>query len=470
MERMNWNKLMSIKRERTSTSGNGGRVISETRNEFEKDYDRIVSSSSVRRLQDKAQVFPLQENDFTRTRLTHSLEVSAMARSIGKQIGYFLESNEDSFGREQTEQLEALVQTAGLVHDLGNPPFGHYGETAINNWFKDFFRRKDVRKKLNLSKQQKRELRHYDGNVQNIRILTKLQVMNDRYGANFTYGTLAAIMKYPYSIVNARDGKYGFFASEQDIVNRIWEATGLKEGIRHPAVYIMEAADDIVYIGDDIEDGVKKRYIPWDKEYNKLKADFGETHKELFKKIDGYTVNESFGEEDRLNAKVRYFRNIVQGYLLEKAVKQFTTEYDNIMCGRYEGDLLKTEKLFVKALKDITARNCFGCREVLALELVGNTVIRGLLDIFIPAFVFTKEPLSEDDTKTQQGKLYHIISSNFKYVARQDYSNSGNAEKDIAKLEIYDKIRLVVDFISGMTDSYAMHLYQELSGIRLHYQ
>ena len=276
MCKLNWDKLLCEERIRQGDDNKNEFVTRDefvTRNEFEADYDRIVGSSSVRRLQDKAQVFPLQKNDFVRTRLTHSMEVSAVARSLGKTIGLFLEK-EDGFKRDKTEKLMGMLQTAGLIHDLGNPPFGHYGETAIRNWYIERILQKSTEeiKKEGLE-QEEADFYYFDGNVQNLRIVTKLQTMNDEYGANFTYGTLAAIIKYPYSSTNfeRKDKKFGYFKSEEDIIKRIREKTGLEEGIRHPATYLLEAADDIVYIGDDIEDGVKKGYIPWKEEYAKLK-------------------------------------------------------------------------------------------------------------------------------------------------------------------------------------------------------
>lgn len=190
-ERLNWEQLLCKERQRKGVG------LTESRNEFEADYDRIVGSSSVRRLQDKAQVFPLQENDFTRTRLTHSIEVAAMAYSIGKYIGRELEKRGE-FGRTGTEELSALLRVAGLIHDLGNPPFGHYGETVIRNWFVRWFSSSEA-ENLGFSQQQKNDFCYFDGNVQNLRIVTKLQTLNDAFGANFTYGTLATIIKYPWS-------------------------------------------------------------------------------------------------------------------------------------------------------------------------------------------------------------------------------------------------------------------------------
>lgn len=466
---LKWKNLFSEKRERPS------KLSTYERNAFECDYDRIVGSSSVRRLQDKAQVFPLQENDFTRTRLTHSIEVSAIARSLGKQIGKKLEEREE-FQREDTEKLEALLQTTGLVHDLGNPPFGHYGEKAISKWFEEYFNQKTA---IKITDDQKEEFKNFDGNVQNIRILTKLQTMNDRYGANFTYATLAGVIKYPWATKD-KQGKYGFYESEEQIIENMYKFTGLKKGIRHPAVYLMEAADDITYIGDDIEDGVKKGYINIDREYAKLKEDFGIQEKVFFDKYDKYDkqINKHMSKDDQISAKARYFRNTIQGYLIEKVKDEFLNNYESIMQGTYGNTALlekdKSMKVFIKKLKAITADNCFGCREVLALELVGHKVITGLLDIMVPTLL--KENCNYTDTKEYEGKIINIISSNYIYIAKQDYNykstdNSSDKEiRELKELSDYEKLHLVVDFISGMTDSYAMNLYQELMGIKLPYQ
>lgn len=500
--KLQWEKLFSEDRERKT------KLSYEIRNAFECDYDRIVGSSSVRRLQDKAQVFPLQENDFTRTRLTHSIEVSAIARSLGKQVGRELEKGH-KFEREDTEKLEALLQTTGLVHDLGNPPFGHYGEKAIGKWFEKYFIEKGLKKEqkqeekplrilnlhhwlrlkkekkqkekpeIDITKEQMREFEHFDGNVQNIRILTKLQAMNDRYGANFTYATLAGIIKYPWA-ANDEKKRYGYYESEEKIIENMYNATGLEKGIRHPAVYLMEAADDITYIGDDIEDGVKKGYIDIDTEYERLKKRYESQQKNFFISCDKYfgQINEKMSKNDQLNAKARYFRNTIQGYLINKAKEEFLNKYECIMSGDY-GNVALLErdsnmKSFIGKLKDITGRNCFGCREVLALELAGHKVITGLLDILVPAVL--RKDCNYEDTKQYEGKIANIISSNYIYIAKQDYNYESKDDpmdektRKWEELSDYEKIHLVVDFVSGMTDSYAMNLYQELMGIKLPYQ
>ena len=475
MSRLQWEQLLCEKRMRMRSGGKRKeqeRPMYVTRNEFEADYDRIVGSSSVRRLQDKAQVFPLQKNDVVRTRLTHSMEVSAIARSMGKTVGINLEKKR-IFTREQTEMLAGMLQTAGLIHDLGNPPFGHYGETAIRNWYKE---KKNI--PTDAKEQEDADFAHFDGNVQNLRIVTKLQIMNDQYGANFTYGTLASIIKYPYSSLN-RPGdkdKFGYFKSEQHIVEKVWENTGLAEGIRHPATYLLEAADDIVYLCDDIEDGVKKGYVSWEKEYADLKKKIEHELKEkpddqakynaIFEKIENNSPTPDLSESEQVLSKVKLFRNYIQGYLIKAAVHAFLEDYyEEIMNGDFGlQELLKDEEVLVKTLKDITRRNCFACDEVLSLEVVGEKVIRELLDTFYKIVDF-KDVNNLEESAIYEGKLYHMISDNYKYIARFDYDL--NKYRDLKDINEYDKMHLIIDFVSGMTDSYAVMLYKKLLGINL---
>lgn len=478
MNQLSWERLLCEVRQRKTTSSvktkdkEDSTVIA--RNEFEADYDRIVGSSSVRRLQDKAQVFPLQENDFTRTRLTHSMEVSAMARSLGKAVGKQLEKKEDiPFTIEMTDKLAAMLQTAGLIHDLGNPPFGHYGETIIRQWFARWFNSNELLEKtVLLSQQEKNDFINFDGNVQNLRIVTKLQTLNDAFGANFTYGTLATIMKYPWSSDSeersSHKNKFGYFKSEENIYREIIEKTGLAENQRHPATYLLEAADDIIYVCDDIEDGVKKGYIEWGEVYADIKKAFpDDSYKDLFNAIDNKKPDQEMAEKDKVLASVRNFRNYVQTYLFSKAVETFMDHYDGIMNGDFGSiELLDCEKKFIKYLKKITGKSCFACHEVVALELVGDRVIKTLLDIFITALV-VNEVDELEDTATYAGKIYSLISSNFKYIALYNYVD--NSRRKISDLSIYDKLHLVVDFISGMTDSYAVNLYKELTGISIPY-
>lgn len=489
MSQLEWAKLLSDKRERPSSRKKGEKYVA--RNEFEADYDRIVGSSSVRRLQDKAQVFPLQEGDVARTRLTHSIEVSAMARSMGKAVGRELEKKyPDEFISENTEQLASLLQVAGLIHDLGNPPFGHYGETVIQDWFSTWF--KEERDGFpstylgGLTEQEKNDFLYFDGNVQNIRIVSKLQIQNDTYGANFTYATLGTIMKYPWRSNQTPEGKrkFGYFKSEEELANDVRATLGLADKVRHPATYLLEAADDIIYLCDDIEDGVKKGHINWQSELNKIEEHFQDESelKKLLEQTKQKNIDARMSVQEKITASVRNFRNIVQSHLFKRCVGEFVDHYKDIMSNvpLPDYELLKCEDRLIRELKRVTQDNCFVCHEVLALELEGHKVISTLLDVFVNSLV--KHSGNElMDTRTYCGKIFALISPNFVFRTLHGHATSEEiiAEskaqiscptsyiiEKLNKLSLYDRLHLATDFISGMTDSYAVQVYQELMGIR----
>lgn len=483
-ERLRWDRLFSEERERQSSQGSSSGTI--VRNAFEADYDRIVGSSSVRRLQDKAQVYPLQQNDVVRTRLTHSLEVSGMARSLGKAVGYAINRGKDnSFQHEEIEKLACLLQVSGLIHDLGNPPFGHYGETVIGRWFENWFSSNSILSAQNivLAEQQQNDFRYFDGNVQNLRIVSKLQTLNDEHGANFTFATLGTIMKYPWSSIarpQKSDGtqykKFGYFMAEENLANNVRDSLGLADGVRHPATYLLEAADDIIYICDDIEDGAKKGLLDWDEEYTQLKETLkceleqDAALQELFQKIDEKKPDPNMDIQEQKTAQVRNFRNSAQTFLFKQVVETFVENYDRIMCNEPQPgfELLACQKHFVSALKEIAKEKCFSSHEALSLELVGDRVITTLLDTFVPA-VMEHNGAELADIRTYPGKLFRLISPNFMYIAFagcEESKRAVNLKEKIDRLPPYNRLLLVTDFISGMTDSYAMNIYQELMGMK----
>ena len=251
-KQLNWHKLLCSERRKDNHDKPESMETGIGREEIERDYDRILFSAPTRRLADKTQVFPMETNDSVRNRLTHSHEVSNLARSIGVRLVFNYRdqvwgNTADELTVERT--VPALLAAIGLAHDLGNPPFGHQGEKSIGQWF------------------QKRGLggadfKRFDGNCQTFRLLTKLQILNDDYGLDLTYATLAGMMKYPvFSSTKCHQyNKFGLFKSEGEIARDVWKHTGLDEGIRHPMAYIMEACDDIAYSVIDAEDTVKKDY------------------------------------------------------------------------------------------------------------------------------------------------------------------------------------------------------------------
>lgn len=272
---LNWKSLLS-----TNTRRLRSRIkLSDIRNDFEKDFHRILSSPSFRRLQDKTQVFPLSENDFVRTRLTHSLEVLSFARSIGQSIGKKIieEKMDENFGYEELNAISTILSSAALVHDR-NPPFGHFGEDTICMWFKKNLSKIKVKnengemKKISeiLNEQMIADLENFEGNAQAIRVVSKLHFIVDENGMNLTYALLNTLIKYPVSSLdinknsgNIKDKKMGYFLAEEDLFFDIVNSTGTYDKekntiCRHPLTFLLEAADDIAYATADIEDGIKK--------------------------------------------------------------------------------------------------------------------------------------------------------------------------------------------------------------------
>ncbi|MBA3925670.1 deoxyguanosinetriphosphate triphosphohydrolase [Listeria rustica] len=465
---MEWSQLLCKERQRESSSKGTSYY-----NEFDKDYSRIVYSSSVRRLQDKAQVFPLQENDFTRTRLTHSLEVASLGRSLAWNIGNWLCEENKLKDFWQVKEFVSIVETASLVHDLGNPPFGHYGEDIIRKWFKKWFESSEFEslksKNLEMSDEEKKDFLYFEGNAQGLRILTKLQILSDEYGANFTYGTLGALTKYPwYSTSEELDPdkpKFGCFQSEKKLFEKIKECTGIGGKRKHPATLLMEAADDIAYLPTDLEDAVKKNAVSWEKIEKAILPKIEKNHFSLYEKLKENlnTLDERKIPEIDL-VKMQTLKITIQRILIEEVVETFKNNYDIIMDKGLDGKLI--EKSNANYLEEICSELCgefvFSNKEVLTLELVGDKVITELLTLFVGAIVTIERT---DKTKTKEQKLYNLISENFRYAKLFD---SGVPYKlEYKDLNLYNRLQLVTDFISGMTDSYAVNLHQQLLGVKM---
>ncbi|TMI94625.1 MAG: dNTP triphosphohydrolase [Bacteroidetes bacterium] len=446
-----WKKYLDPKRfrERTTFSKSDGRDA------FENDYSRLISSAPIRRLQDKTQVFPLENSDFIRTRLTHSLEVSSIARSIGKSIEVKLE---DKIPKDLFGQIPSLLATAGLIHDLGNPPFGHFGEVAIQQFFRKFFESGN----LTLSDQEKKDFIYFDGNAQTFRILRRLYFLVDENGYNLSFPLLSTIIKYPGSSISGnipkehrahiKYKKFGHFVTEEKDYKIIDSHLGLNSN-RHPLTYILEASDDIAYMAADIEDGVKLGIITFDiirDVFDSL------TDKHLIEMLDKDYESLKNTDVDRVNIAIQRFRIMTQRLLIESIIEEFVEHYDSIMNGSYPHELLTNCKLS-------EIKECFGKllavilkhKKIINIELAGWNVVQGLLKEYIPACL-TDE--FKKGSKTREGRLYLTVSSSYRYLFENFTPYPNN---------IYNRLRLIVDFISGMTDNYALQLYQGLSGIRI---
>lgn len=456
MNKKRWNEILNYKRFRTSKSE---AYEYDERNEFDKDYSRIISSSAFRRLQDKTQVFPLKRGDFVRTRLTHSLEVSHIGYSIGRAVEKVLE-REDQF-------ISSLLAVAGLIHDIGNPPFGHSGEYVIQDFFKKYFEENEN----GLSEKQKSDLINFDGNVQTFRILRKLQFLGNKDGYNLTYGTLATIIKYPANSLegNKRKSgdlslkKFGYFTSEEEDYKKISKELKLNNK-RHPLTYLLEAADDIAYCVADIEDGIQKKLISL---YDIKRCLEEITSKntaveELIKKIKSCEKDARDIKEKELYEKivVQRVKIFIQGKMIQETIKAFLENEESILNGGFNEELLdKGEYCGVKnALKKLAFEEIYHSEERVYTDILADKVLKRLLDIFINGMLDCLD--NGENASPTSRNIKKLVSKNHMINYMRELDESKN-ESD----KIYATLKVCVDFISGMTDKFAVELYQKLEGI-----
>ena len=473
---MEWSRLLSPKRpgyygkESSKRSG-------DLRSEFEKDYHRIIGSSSFRRLQDKTQVFALDKSDFIRTRLTHSLEVSSFAKSLGQNIAqYILENHMDSeFTVEMKSDICDILQCAGLIHDIGNPPFGHFGEEAIRDWFERNLCKLTYKGEYItdlLSEQMLQDFYHFEGNAQAFRQVSKLHFLVNEHGMNLTYALLNTIIKYPVSSCeinrksgNIKDKKMGYFYAEQDLYMRIAEEMGTT-GVRHPLTFILEAADDIAYRTADIEDAFKKGCISYEKLREELsiageKAGAGKEGKVDALSMLDYQYENAL-KRNMENPKLYAVQNFLvrlQSTLIFSATYGFTSNYKEIMNGTYEHDIFYGThgEWVIKALGDIAYRYAFISKPILMMEVSAGNILDFLMNRFVPAVINYD---TDESLQMMEKKLINLISENYRQIYHY-YAKSAKTEEE----RLYLRLLLVSDFVSGMTDSYAKDLYQKLNGI-----
>lgn len=447
---MNEGALLSNKRLRESKRDK----TSDPRNDFESDFGRIIFSPAIRRMHDKTQVFPLTTDDNIHSRLTHSMEVMAIGYSLGLKLcenDLFL-NRIDKDKNEVVREIPIILKNACLVHDIGNPPFGHFGETAIKNYFITFFDKNIYG--LELSGEQKNDFMLFDGNAQGFRVLTKLQVLEDTYGLNLTYATLSTYLKYPNtSFINKQKlscKKRGVFQSEKAYLHDITLGCGLYrngEIIRHPLSFLMEAADSICYLVMDIEDGFNKGW--YDFKFIKEKLIDIPGIAEIIEIIEKEFITEI--------GKIVNLRIKLIAKLVNLAMKNFINNFEEIYNGNYNNELIYDDS---NNLADTLNKFCrdeiFSKKEIEFLELTGDSVITGLLDYYTK-YLFHKN-------NDYRNKALNLISHS---IRKASLFENDLELGDFAKLNDYYKLRVIVDFISGMTDQYALNYYRKLNGQKI---
>ena len=468
---MEWKKLLSEKRIRDLFEKSVERK-KDHRTEFDRDYDRAIFCTPVRRLHDKAQVFPLEPNDSVRTRLTHSLEVSTVARDMARTISRWIEK-EKGIDEDQSRHIETIAATCGLIHDLGNPPFGHAGEEAIKVWFRQkkekgkesFFRAFKTGNTKGSETKYALDFLNFEGNAQTLRLVSKLQVLADLYGLNFTCGTMSAACKYiaPSNKTEQRGWhekkKVGYFVSEEDLIHLIRNETGTG-GKRNPITFIVEAADDIVYSVVDLEDGVKKGVVNWEslkdllEKYSKgdsklLRNCFNSAEK----MIEKGNLFDDNNKRSRGDALAQAFRVFAISKLVTATIEKYKELYDQIMGGDYHGELVEDSNAssLINACKEVGKRYIYCAEKNLRLELMGKKIIYDLMDVFWDGALGR-----EGKPTTFPAKAYKLLSGNYRTVFEKAL-----AERKLPKE--YCCMQLVTDYICGMTDTFATTLHRELT-------
>ena len=418
------------------------------RSEFKRDYDRLIFSSAFRRLQNKTQVFPLPGSIFVHNRLTHSLEVASVGMSIGNDISRRVIQKQPDLKETLVEEIGTIVSAACLAHDLGNPPFGHSGEKAIQTFFSEG---PGLKIKPMVSSEFWDDITHFEGNANAFRILTHRFKGRRQGGFVMTYSMLASIVKYPFaSSLAGNHGKFGFFASEAESYRKIADELGIScksapgeplKYARHPLVYMVEAADDICYEIMDIEDSHKLKILSYAETEHLLLSFFDE---DIQQKIRQRIIDEELTDE---NEKVVYMRASVIGKLENECVAAFLAHEEEILAGTFEGSLIdhisERQKKAYQECEKISYSKIYQSKPVLDIELSGYQIMATLMEVFIEAAV--------NPSRFYSKQLLRRVSSQY----------------DIENENLEERIMAVLDYISGMTDIYALDIYQKINGISL---
>ncbi|MDO6811642.1 deoxyguanosinetriphosphate triphosphohydrolase [Tenacibaculum soleae] len=442
---MNWEQLLSLKR--FGDTQKRERILQdETRLGFEVDFDRIIFSSAFRSLQDKTQVIPLSKTDFVHTRLTHSLEVSVVGRTLGRRVGkVLLERHPELVNLGYTfNDFGAIVAAASVTHDIGNPPFGHSGEKAIGEYFKTG---NGLKYKEQLTEKEYQDLIDFEGNANGFKILTENNHSSEG-GLRLSYATLGAFMKYPKESLPKKptthivDKKYGFFQSETaaflDVANDLGLQKKESDGIsyyRHPLAYLVEAADDICYTIIDFEDGINLGLI--DEDY---------ALEYMIKLVKNTIDSKKYHSLKYTKDRVSYLRALAIGVLINEAVDIFLENETAILNGSFDKSLLdkcKYEAQINDIIK-ISIAKIYRSKDVIEKEVAGYKIIADLLDVFVTAL----------------NNKYNGVASNYDTLVLNLLPDQYQQEKE----QLYDRIMQICSYVSGLSDSFAIRLFKKAKG------
>ena len=468
-----YNSFIVVNRLRKSTRKRRREI-----DQFYSDRSRILYSSSFRRLQQKAQVFSLEPNASVRTRLTHSLEVSDLGRTLANNIAYRLK-NAGKLTKNNILSLVAIVENACLLHDIGNPPFGHFGEAAIQDWAKTSIRDfvpdcllNEIDDEKGLLNELINDFKEFDGNPQGFRTVTKLYTNHDQYGLNLTYSTLLCILKYPKTTGEKTDNvifkKAGYFQTESELVEKIYKSVNMELPHRYPFVYIMEAADDIAYCMSDIADGIEKGII--------TEKDFlSEFKKEWKNKFRDEKIPVTIPKKDELR---EFNQDISIPWSIEamkEAEENFISAEEKILDGEAESLINNKTKMgrVLETMKSVSRRILYTSFEAESIEITGYAVIIGILNKYKSILKMTHKDfeklINDDNVKgfDLEKRLLHFIGNRYIEAYKYELENIDKTEREAPMKEWWLRAHLFIDHISGMTDEYALETYQMLEGIRL---
>lgn len=484
-----------------------GDMGKDSRTPIESDLGRAIFSPAARRLHDKTQVFPLTTDDNIHSRLTHSLEVMNLAHSFAlflsgsKVFCEKIKRNVDDI--RLLRDLEAVLSTICITHDIGNPPFGHFGESAIQQYFMSMFDSMEsdltrydkcdtcqstimlhlqketdgiskVRDFLN-NKEVLRDYTEFDGNAEGFRVLSKLQYLNDLYGMNLTSASLASYLKYPNcgpldngEGINIAKHKHGVFTTEKERMETAMGNCGISREDhnsfnRHPFSFLMEAADSICYLCMDIEDAYSKEWINYNSLVSAIDANKNSTWRKIIDKVNDQLPD---APDER---KIVQLRSEIMSYFLTIACKNFEDNIEAIFDGNYNNELIKDdENKIAKELGKFCVKEIFSKREIQSLEITGNAVIRGIMDTYVDLlFHPNKDFRNRGKNLISKGIVMTVIQEHYESTGEDKKAYNNFNSFDVGEFTIEERFRIIRDYVAGMTDKFALSHYQKLSGQKI---